>query len=203
MWNFSVATLCHKSLHKNLFEPEICLHSVQLRIWSTGGTPRSRAWHLVCPCCCCSRWQRSASSVSSPTCCLPSSASPSPFASTSLWSRLCRSPATDIPSSKCERSSLRCFFIAMIFMRSPSCRVKERAQRSAFGSAFGSLKQPGRFLSYQTACVISRNESWQERPKPQQSLAEFLPADETVSGGHPVSAAPCRSGLCCTKLPPY
>lgn len=84
MWIFSVATSWHQSLHNHLFEPEICLHSVQLRIWSTGGTPRSRAWRLVCPCCCCSRWQRSASSASPPTCCLPSSASPSPFASTSL-----------------------------------------------------------------------------------------------------------------------
>lgn len=74
--------------------------SLQLRIWFTGETPRSRAWRSACPCWCCCRSQPSASSAWSPTCCWLCSASPSPSASTSLWSRLCRSPTRDTRSSK-------------------------------------------------------------------------------------------------------
>lgn len=51
-------------------------------------------------CCCCFLWQRLAWSAWSPTYCWPCSVSPSLSASTNLSSRLCRSPAKDIPSSK-------------------------------------------------------------------------------------------------------
>ncbi len=86
----------------------LTLSVIQWMTWCTGGTLRSQVWCLACRCCCCCLWQRLAWSVWSLTYCWPCSVSPSLSASTNLSCRLCRSPATDIPSSKSLVFSIQC-----------------------------------------------------------------------------------------------